>query len=192
MKKHFDWRAFARRCRLIRCCLLRARPRLNRYRRGANALTLAIDKTAALLVVHKGPSNKATLLLPPGHLFLTTFTAPTSVRARYNGGKFSPRDTSEVNHITCFAKPLLSSIIFLIKVTSPPSHHNSCCWPPKFSASSLFSPRLRRLHSLPARAAAAESWNGGLHKVASYCSFLWMMPLKIAPLSFADADEWRD
>lgn len=67
---------------------------------GTNALTLAIDKTAALLVVHKGPGNKATLLLPLGHLFLTTFTAPTSVRARYNGGKFSPRDTSDVNHIT--------------------------------------------------------------------------------------------
>ncbi len=94
---------FARQCRLIRCCLLRARPWLNRCRQGANALTLAINKTAALLVVHKGPGNKATLLLPWA-ISLTTFTAPTSVRARYNGGKFSPRETSEVNHITCFAK----------------------------------------------------------------------------------------
>lgn len=35
VKNISTWRAFARRCRLIRCCLLRARPRLNRYRRGS-------------------------------------------------------------------------------------------------------------------------------------------------------------
>ncbi len=86
-EKHFDLAVFARRCRLIRCCQLRARPRLNRCRRGANALTLAIDKTAALLVVHKGPGYKAALLFAPGPSLFTTFTAPTSVRARYNGGK---------------------------------------------------------------------------------------------------------
>ncbi len=86
VKNISTWRAFARQCRLIRCCLLRARPRLNR-RRGANALTLAINKTAALLVVHKGPGNKATLLLPLGHLFL-----PPSPRPRR-----SEHDTTAVS-----------------------------------------------------------------------------------------------
>ncbi len=38
--------------------------RLNRCRRGANALTLAIDKTAALLVVHKGPAIKRLCFCP--------------------------------------------------------------------------------------------------------------------------------
>ena len=32
--------------------------------------------------------------------WVTTFTAPASVNAWYNGGRFSPRDTSVVNHIT--------------------------------------------------------------------------------------------
>lgn len=35
VKNISTWQVFARRCRLIRCCLLRARPRLNRCRRGS-------------------------------------------------------------------------------------------------------------------------------------------------------------
>lgn len=39
----------------------------------ANALAFTRHKTTTLIVIHKGPCNKATLLLPPGHLFLDHF-----------------------------------------------------------------------------------------------------------------------
>ncbi len=43
---------------------------------------VALEWTTAFGVVHKAPGDKATLLLPLGHLLFTTFTAPTSVSRR--------------------------------------------------------------------------------------------------------------
>lgn len=43
---------------------------------------VALEWTTAFGVVHKAPCDKATLLLPLGHLLFTTFTAPTSVSRR--------------------------------------------------------------------------------------------------------------
>ncbi len=182
VKKHFDLAGVRAPVQLIRCCLLRARPRLNRYRRGTNALTLAIDKTAALLVVHKGQAIKRLCFCPWAISFLTTFTRPRP----------SGHDTTAVSfhHEIPGCKPhhLLREAFALFnhlfdKVTSPPSHHNSCCWPPKFSARLCSAPGYGvYAHYLPVPQRGIVEWRVTQGRVVL---LVFMdMPLKIAPLSF--------
>jgi len=57
---------------------------------------------------------------------MRTSQAPAASRSR-SAGKFSFRETSDVNQTMLLPCATLSSIILPINASSPPSHHNSVC-----------------------------------------------------------------
>ena len=96
-------------------------------------------------------------------------------------GKCSFFETRLVNHKQLLGMVADSRIIFLIKLSSPPSHQSSAFCPPKFRVvfEVCLSPKFFIFRCVPAFASAKEEWKGGLQIDTSKTSSGMMIPLKI-------------